>query len=495
VAQAALSNEDVSAPRVQATPWAWGICWLMFASTTLCYMDRQAMSLVGTKIQGEFHIDDTGLGWVLAAFSLSYAFFQVPAGYLADRWDVRWTYASAVAWWSLAGIMAAFAPTIGLLMALRGLLGLGESFNWPCALRATAIVLPPADRGLGNGIFNSGAAIGAVLTPLIVTPIAAYYGWRTAFVTVGILGFLWVILWLVMLGPDQSGRFTGRLGAKSTEQNEFTDVSQPTELSTTALLALVGLLTTSVAFGVSAIWVGRPAIWWAIALIMVGLLVVARLLPLASLRGSDWLESLGHMVRLQRFWIMAVVSISINVCWHFLVNWMPSYIQKDLKLTYVTSGLLSAIPFLAADAGNIGGGALSRHLARTGMLLDTARARVIGLSALLILSAVGVGLTRNPLIVMPLLVITALGVAAYMANYFALCQEVSARHTGLVVGYLGGLGNLFAAGFVVFAGWISDTTKGFGPSFVIVGLLPLLGVAAIALGWGSGETVLEPKSS
>ena len=113
--------------------WAWGICWLMFASTVLNYMDRQAIALVGPQIKERFVLDNAGFGWVLAAFQLTYAFFQWPAGYVVDRWDVRRTYAGAVLWWSLAGIATAFAPTLGILMVFRALLGMGESFNWPCA--------------------------------------------------------------------------------------------------------------------------------------------------------------------------------------------------------------------------------------------------------------------------------------------------------------------------------------------------------------------------
>src|SRR5208337_301368 len=88
--------------------------------------------------------------------------------------------------------MPAFAPSLGLLMTFRALLGMGESFDWPCALRVTAGVLPPSDRSLGNGIFNSGAAIGAVLTPLIVTPLAVRMGWRYPFVILGFGGLVWV---------------------------------------------------------------------------------------------------------------------------------------------------------------------------------------------------------------------------------------------------------------------------------------------------------------
>ena len=172
--------------------WAWGLCWLMFASTVLNYMDRQAIALVGPQIKAQFALDNQGYGWVIAAFQLTYAFFQCPAGYLVDRWNVRRTYAGAVLWWSLAGIATAFVPTLGLLMTARALLGMGESFNWPCALRVTSGILPPAERSLGNGIFNSGAAIGAVLTPLLITPLAVHMGWRSPFVILGLGGLAWV---------------------------------------------------------------------------------------------------------------------------------------------------------------------------------------------------------------------------------------------------------------------------------------------------------------
>ncbi len=100
--------------------WRWGLCWLMFASTVLSYMDRQAMSLVGPSIKAEFQSDNQGFGWVMAAFFLSYALFQVPAGYIADRRDVRLVYAWAVTWWSIAAAAMAFSPTLGVLMVVPG---------------------------------------------------------------------------------------------------------------------------------------------------------------------------------------------------------------------------------------------------------------------------------------------------------------------------------------------------------------------------------------
>src|SRR5271166_2643861 len=131
----ASNDAFVGTPARAPGLWAWGLCWLMFASTVLNYMDRQAIALVGPQIKVQLALDNLGYGWVMGAFQLTYAFFQLPAGYLVDRWNVRRTYAGAVLWWSCAGIATAFAPALGLLMSCRALLGMGESFNWPCALR------------------------------------------------------------------------------------------------------------------------------------------------------------------------------------------------------------------------------------------------------------------------------------------------------------------------------------------------------------------------
>jgi ACS family hexuronate transporter-like MFS transporter len=481
--------DELSPAPTIAVRWGWGLCWLMFASTVLNYMDRQAMTLVGPQIKGEFHIRNEDFGWILAAFSLSYALAQVPAGYLADRWNVRWVYAGAVAWWSLAGVASAFSPSLGLLMAFRALLGVGESFNWPCALRVTATVLPPADRGLGNGIFNSGAAVGAVITPLIVPPLTALFGWRPAFVLVGSLGFVWVGVWLTLLGRERAVVFAGRSAAKPVPDDELAAPSSG--LSTMAQMAFGVMAALAGLVALTAYWFGPSSVWWGITLLMVGLLLTALALPPQALKGADWAESLGEVVRLRRFWVLAAVSISINVCWHFLVNWLPTYLTEDRGMAYVPGGMVSALPFLAADAGNLGGGAVSRFLARRGM--DPARARtwVMLACALLISTGAWVGLIRSNTLTIALLGVMALGTAAFMANYFAFCQEVSSRHTGLIVGILGGLGNLFVAGFLPFAGKVKDVTGGFGPIFVIVGLLPFLGLGTLMWGWG--RPAADPK--
>jgi ACS family hexuronate transporter-like MFS transporter len=438
-------------------------------------MDRQALALVGPLVKEHFGLDNLGFGWAMAAFQLSYAFFQWPAGYVVDRWDVRRTYAGAVLGWSLAGIATAFAPTLGVLMIFRALLGAGESFNWPCALRVTAGVLPPVDRSLGNGIFNSGAAIGAVLTPLCMTPLAAWLGWRSPFVVLGLCGLVWVVVWLVL------SRGPGLAGATPPQQSK-----QNSGLSARARRAFLAVLVGAAATALSGFYFGLSAVWSSIAVLMFGVLIAVLVLDPRELQGADWASSLGEIVRLRRFWVIAAVGITINVTWHFLVNWIPIFFQEERRLGLLVGGMVSSLPFLAADVGNLGGGALTGLLAARGLSTAAARKLLMTCCLVLVSCAVWVGFVQSETLIRVLICLTALGTAAYMVNYFAFAQDVLPRHTGLVIGYLGGLGNLFAAGFMPLTGYLSRD-RGFAPSFLIVGLLPLAGLVVLLSSWGNDE--------
>jgi ACS family hexuronate transporter-like MFS transporter len=350
------------------------------------------------------------------------------------------------------------------------------------------MVLPPADRSLGNGIFNSGAAVGAILTPLLVTPIAANFGWRTAFVVIGSLGFVWVGVWLRAVRGDR-GRLL-RTVAKPPKADPWqADLPEATRLPMTTRLAFYGVAAISLLIALSGrFWHPLAALWCAIAALMFGALGAALVLPQAQLRGAAWAESLGVVVRFRRFWVLVVVSVSINVCWHFLVNWLPGYLADDRKMTYLASGLWSSVPFIAADLGNLGGGALSRFLSTGGLGPSRSRTMVMAGCALLISAGAWVGRAPNDTAVIVLLGLMALGAAAFMANYFAFTQDVSPRHTGLIVGILGGLGNLCAAGFIPLAGRIKVQTGSFGLVFLLVGLIPFVGLGTLVLGWGAGES-------
>jgi ACS family hexuronate transporter-like MFS transporter len=476
-----------------ASGWAWGLCWLMFASTVLNYMDRQTVSLLREPICQAFGITaDVDFGWVLAAFYLTYALFQVPAGYLVDRWDLRWSYAAAVAWWSLAAMATAVVPSLGLLIVCRALLGVGESFNWPCALRVTARILPPSDRSLGNGIFNSGAALGAVVTPTAVTLLTWAFGWQASFAVIGSVGFLWVAAWLILVRGEYRRLLAARPAHKETlplDELEPGAAPDRPRLPAGVSAAFGGVMLAAVLVVSSAYYYGKTSIWLAIALLMLGPLVVAAVVPLHLLKGADWASGLGEVVRNRRFWILVVVSISINICWHFLVNWIPTYLKDERGLNFETGNFLSTIPYLAADGGNLLGGWFSRRLAARGWTAVGARQVVIAsVTPLIAITGLTIGLSTNLPVAVTLVSVMAAATTAFMANYFSFTQEVSTRHTGLVVGYLGAIGNLFVAGFQPIAGSMKDMTGSFALVFVIAGTAPLIGLGVLLWGWRGAES-------
>jgi cyanate permease len=226
-----------------------------------------------------------------------------------------------------------------------------------------------------------------------------------------------------------------------------------------------------------------------IAVAMLGPLVISLVLRPDQLPATGWAASLGEVVRHRRFWILVVVSISINICWHFLTNWIPSYLKDERSLNDQTGNYLSAVTFLAADAGNLAGGWLSRRLVALGFGVVRARQLVMSCCTLMILVGPGVYFRQSDTSAMVLLSIMAAGTAAFMANYFAFTQDVSSRNTGLIVGYLGGLGNLFVARFQPIFGTIKDRTGSFTLNFLIVAFVPVVGLACLLWGWKERENV------
>lgn len=183
-----------SSERVSAKTW-W-ICFLLFLATAIVYLDRQVLALTAGRIIADFGLTKEGFGQIIAAFRYSYGFFQIVGGFFVDAYGPGIVFPAASGLWSIAGLLTGLATTVGMLTGFRFLLGAGEAFNWPCALKVTNSLLPPKDRPLANGIFNSGAAVGALVAPVVITLITIYFSWRAAFIVTGAVGGLWVLAWL-----------------------------------------------------------------------------------------------------------------------------------------------------------------------------------------------------------------------------------------------------------------------------------------------------------
>jgi ACS family hexuronate transporter-like MFS transporter len=194
----------VDAPPKPPAFFKWWVCVLLLLASTLNYMDRQALSQTSERITDYFGIDEEEFSWLEGAFNGAFALSVLGIGYLADRGNIRLIYPALVVLWSLAGFASGLAESYGFLFACRFALGLFESGNIPCGVLTVKRILKPEERTLGNGMFQSGTALGAIITPLVVFLCLEAVGrdaigitWQLPFRVVGAAGLIWAALWLV----------------------------------------------------------------------------------------------------------------------------------------------------------------------------------------------------------------------------------------------------------------------------------------------------------
>jgi MFS transporter, ACS family, hexuronate transporter len=234
--------DNLSAPAAElrrGSNWKWVVCGLLLCATMLNYMDRQTLALTITDISQELNLTNEQYGNIEYAFGMAFAAGGLITGMLVDRISVRWLYPLVLIGWSLAGIATAkaiavgqlFVPLIGSwlepgpeqnaagftgyvgLIVCRVVLGFFEAGQWPCALVVTQRILTQRERTFGNSLLQSGASVGAILTPLIVQILARPEpgGWQPPFIVIGAVGMLWVVPWLIVVrGPDVARRAAPR---------------------------------------------------------------------------------------------------------------------------------------------------------------------------------------------------------------------------------------------------------------------------------------------
>jgi MFS transporter, ACS family, hexuronate transporter len=186
-----------------ASPRRWTMIALAFFATAINYLDRQALSVAAPILLLQFHLSNIAYSRILFGFMLAYTIMNGVSGHLIDRLGTRIGYALFVGWWSGCAVLHAFVRGAWSLGALRFLLGVGEAGNWPGAVKVVAEWFPVEERSLASGIFNSGSAMGAILAPPIIAFMLLRYGWRSAFVVVGCLGFIWLAAWMKLYRPPR----------------------------------------------------------------------------------------------------------------------------------------------------------------------------------------------------------------------------------------------------------------------------------------------------
>lgn len=184
----------------------WLICSLLFAATTINYMDRQILSLLKPILDQELHWTNEQFGWVNSLFQGAYALSYLAFGWFIDKYGTKIGYGVSIAAWSLAAAAHALVNTVSGFGIARILLGLGEGGNFPAAIKTVAQWFPKKERALATTLFNSGANVGALMAPAIIPPLALAIGWHGTFLIAGAAGFVWLGFWLFFFELPRKAR-------------------------------------------------------------------------------------------------------------------------------------------------------------------------------------------------------------------------------------------------------------------------------------------------
>jgi ACS family hexuronate transporter-like MFS transporter len=448
---------------------------MMFA-TLLNYMDRQVLPQIATELKDQpYQIDKARYGEVAGNFALAFAAGSIFFGFIADRVGPRLLYPVVLVGWSAAGLATPFMTNPDVtsrfepsdepgsgpfywLLICRTVLGFFEAGHWPCALLTARQILTAKDRPLGNGLLQSGASLGAILVPLYVLVVRKLGGgWEVVFWTIGAIGLLWVPLWLTLvrrgdLDDHQSGSgfgvfFTGLFGL-------FAALARVVRRLSRRPLADWFLRTTGRSF--------------------------------RSLLTAEFLWAVLQFLRL--FGTLFVIILGISVSWQFIREWLPSYLKESQGFSPDEADLVVPLYYISAELGCFAFGLLVRWLVTRGR--DVHSARVIGYALFALVTAAA---AAAPLVggwpSVGLIILAGAGILGLHPCYYALTQELPAKHMALLSGFLAAAG-WFVVGEVQKAMGRhieevskSGSTGGYDVGFYIAGLAPLAGLIALLVLW------------
>jgi ACS family hexuronate transporter-like MFS transporter len=414
--------------------WKWLVCGLLLCASVLLYLDRQTLPNVASRVTKEFNLRQEQYGDVEMYFGYAFAVGAFLWGCVADKWSVRWLYPALVLAWSVMGFLTGLVKDYESLLVCRTLLGFFESGHWPCALKTTQRLLARDERTLGNSVLQSGASLGAVMTPLVMKFMLAGRTepgvWREPFLVIGAVGVVWVVAWFAMLKERDFGGRESEAGSQKSESQ-----SDP-----------------------------------------------------VALAASKPQESFFAIFSDRRFWALVVVVAAINICWQVVRAWLPKFLIEGKGYLEADALGFNSLYYIATDIGCLGAGAAALWLVKRGWEVHRSRATVFGVCALLTsLTALAAALPQGwPLL--GVLLVVAAGSLGLFPCYYSFSQELSTKHQGKVTGILGTVAWATSSPCQKFFGRMVDQTGSFNEGIALAGLAPLVGYAALILLWR------EPKA-
>jgi len=403
----------------QSSRVRWWICALLFFATTINYVDRSVLSVLAPELKKTIGWDDVQFGYINAAFPLAYALGFLVAGWLIDRFGTRAVYAVSLILWSIAAAGHALARTATHFAIARFCLGIGESGNFPSAIKATAEWFPRRERALATGIFNAGSNVGAILAPALVPFLFAWWGWQAAFIATGLIGITWVAFWLPIYRRP----------------SEHPNVSQK-ELA----------------------WIESD--------------------PAEPQTRVSWLKLLEY----SQTWTFAVGKFLTDCIWWFYLFWFPTFMADTFQVDIRTIGPPMITVYLLADVGSVAGGWFSSFLLKRGLSTNAARKAAMLICALCVVPVSMAPFVTGKWTAVLLIGLATAAHQGFSANLFTLASDLFPRRAvGSVVG-IGGFAGAIGGFFLLLAsGYIKTVTGSYAILFGIAATVYLLALLAIHL--------------
>lgn len=375
--------------------YRWTICGLVFFATTINYLDRAVISLLKETFTNELHWNDADYANVEIAFKIAYAIGLLLAGRIVDKLGTKIGYAVATTLWSGAAIAHAAVNTVVGFGVARAFLGVFEAGNFPAAIKTVAEWFPKKERALATGIFNSGANIGAILAPASVPFMAKAWGWQSAFIITGALGFIWLILWFIFYEVPKKQK---RLGQAEYDYIH-SDVDEAPALEQV-----------------------KPSVSWA------------------------------KLLTFKQTWAFAIGKLLTDPIWWFYLFWLPDFLNSQYGLKGTDVALPVALVYTISTFGSVGGGWLPLKLISNGWAAFKARKTSMLIYAFFVIPIFFAQLAGN---VNMWLAVIVIGIAAsahqaWSANIFTTVSDMFPKHTTASVTGIGGMfgalgGILFSA--------------------------------------------------
>ena len=412
-------GEVVAGAARRAGRYRWKICALLFAATAINYVDRQMIGVLKPAIQADLGWSERQYADIVFWFQAAYAVGFLIMGRLIDRAGARVGYAVAFSLWTLAHMAHGLVSSVTQFVAVRFALGLGEAGNFPSGLKVVADWFPQRERAFAVGLFNAGANVGAIVTPLVVPAIALSYGWRAAFVATGAFSVIWLIAWLAIYRrPEEHPR----LGE--------------------AELALIRSDPQPVS---------KPMPW-------------------------------AKLFLVRETWAYAVPKFLTDPIWWMLLFWLPDFLGKRYGLALKGFGLPLVVIYVVSDGGSVLGGWLSSRWILTGWTPNAARKLTMLICALAVLPIMTVQHVDQLWVAVPLIGLATAAHQAFSANLLTLPSDLFPRQAVASIvgigGTCGAIGGMLIAKFV---GYVLETTGNYSLIFAVAGMAYLVALAALHL--------------